>query len=713
MASGKRVSRKAPPVNENANSTVRTLILGIDRAGRIVQSDRTAAKILARPSGDLLGVHLNDIMSEPGAPGPGETGPINTDPVRPLIDAVKSGKDGYALLNVGLASGRTAEAVVSVRPLQTDDGPLAAFVILQVPEPNTRRFQDPAVTRDMLLHETFNGLNEDDTLDFGDLAEKFISRLVPHFCNGAEVLVVESLVGENEYPENGDASAPLRRLAVKHDKKDTAWNAAFPAGEILQYPEDSPYVECITTGQSVLEQAFSADKARKLARAWRRKPVTRLLSDSSMLVLPLVAKDTILGFFCCVRDSGYRRFDAYDLQIGRQFADRAAVFFDNARRFKWEHATALTLQRSMLPTGLSAPSSVEVGHRYLPGSALEVGGDWYEAIKLPGARVALVVGDVAGHGVRAAVTMGRLRTAIQTLAMLELPPTESLQQLDVLMQSIGEREPHFATCAYAVYDAVSGEMELAIAGHLPPLLVQPDGSSKMLEVTPSPPLGASELVGDGQGEVHTQRFDVEDDSLLVLYTDGLVESRDRDITDGMDRLQESFAKVSPKAPLEELCKTSLTDVYTDAQRDDIAVLIAKLRRIPEENRCSWPVECDEAAVREARHLIRAPLKRWGLEDLEPVTELLVSELVTNAIRYAKGDITLRMVREPESVVCEVHDSSPALPRVLHADQDAENGRGLHVVAQLATRWGARRIHSGKVVWCEQAVPDFLGDGLLD
>ena len=713
MASGKRVSRKAPPVNENANSTVRTLILGIDSAGRIVQCDRTAAKILAYPSGDLVGLHLNDIVSEPSPPGAIETGPINTDPARPLIEAVKSGKDGIAALNVGLAEGGITQAVVSVRPLQTDAGPVTAFVMLQIPTPATRRFQDPAVTRDMLLYETFNGLNEDDTLDFGDLAEKFISRMVPHFCNGAEVLVLESLVGENEYPEHGpDASSALRRLAVKHDKKDTAWNAAFPAGEILRYPDDSPYVQCITSGQSVLEQAFSADAARKLARTWRRKPVTKLLSDASMLVLPLVAKDAILGFFCCVRDSGFRRFDAYDLQIGRQFADRAAVFFDNARRFKWEHATALTLQRSMLPTGLSAPSSVEVGHRYLPGSALEVGGDWYESIKLPGARVALVVGDVAGHGVRAAVTMGRLRTAIQTLAMLELPPTESLQQLDVLMQSIGEREPHFATCAYAVYDAVSGEIELAIAGHLPPLLMRPDGSSTMLEVSPSPPLGASELAVDGQGEIHTQRFPVDDGSLLVLYTDGLVESRDRDITEGMDRLRDAFASVSPEAPLEDLCKTSLTDVYTDAQRDDIAVLIAKLRRIPEENRCCWPLACEETSVRQARHLIRDPLKRWGLEDLQPVTELLVSELVTNAFRYAKGAITLRLIREPESVVCEVHDTSPALPRVLQVDKDAENGRGLHVVAQLANRWGARRIHSGKVVWCEQVIPEFIGDRLL-
>jgi anti-sigma regulatory factor (Ser/Thr protein kinase) len=301
--------------------------------------------------------------------------------------------------------------------------------------------------------------------------------------------------------------------------------------------------------------------------------------------------------------------------------------------------------------------------------------------------------------------MGRLRTAIQTLSMLELPPAESLQQLDVLMQSIGEREPHFATCAYAIYDAVSGELELAIAGHLPPLLVNPDGSSKLLEVEPSPPLGASEFSVDGQSDIVTQRFPVEDGSLLVLYTDGLVESKDRDITDGMDRLQQAFGTVSPEASLEELCKTSLDGVYADAQRDDIAVLIAKLRRIPEENRCCWQLDCEETSVRHARHLLRDPLKRWGLEDLLPITELLVSELVTNAIRYAKGDIRLRIVREPESVVCEVHDTSPALPRVLQVDRDAENGRGLHVVAQLANRWGTRRTHSGKVVWCEQTIPE--------
>src|SRR4029077_13825774 len=241
---------------------------------------------------------------------------------------------------------------------------------------------------------------------------------------------------------------------------------------------------------------------------------------------------------------------------------------------------------------------------------------------------------------------------------------------------------------------------------LPPLVVHPDGRSELLEVTPSPPLGV------GEGTIETKRFTVEDGSLFVLYTDGLVESRDRDITEGLDRLQSAFGPGSPEADLEDLCKTSLDGVYSDAYRDDIAVLIAKLRRIPEENRICFKLESALHAVRHARSLIRDPLKRWGLEDLIDNTELLVSELVTNAIKYANGEVMLRLILEPDTLVCEVHDSSPALPRVLQVDKDAENGRGLHVVSRVASRWGVRRTSGGKVVWCQQQVPEEVTEAML-
>ena len=696
MTSGKRVSRKGAPAAVESNTSVRTLILGMDRTGRIVQHDRTAPTILARSSAELLGLHLSDITANPSDKVTGIS-------INMLLEAVTSEREGNAVLSIALAGGLSADAVVTAKPMQTGTSDVAAFVIMQIPIPSAERFVDPALIRDILLRDT--GPGGEDTLDFSELAKKMTAQLVPAFCSTAEVLVLESLIGENEIPAQLPAEEiTLRRLDVRHDRgENAAWQSAFPIGEILRFPADSPYLRSIQSGEPVLEQAFTTEAARRLAKSWRRKPVSGLLSDMSMLVIPAISKGTVLGLFCCFREAGTRRFDRYDLEMGVEYANRGAVFFNHATRYNREHATALTLQRSMLPTGLTAPSSVEVKHRYLPGSELvEVGGDWYESIRLPGARVALVVGDVAGHGVRAAVTMGRLRTAIQTLAMLELPPAESLQQLDILMQTLGEREPHFATCAYAVYDGVTGEIELAVAGHVPPLLVHPDGHNEYLEVPPCPPLGV------GNGVVETKVIPVEDGSLFVLYTDGLVESRDRDISEGLDRLASAFGEGSPEQDLEDLCKLSLDGVYADAKRDDIAVLIAKLRRIPEDHRIAFPLEAELTAVRRARSLIRDPLKRWGLEDLIDNSELLVSELVTNAIKYASNNgedqVMLRLVLEPDSLVCEVHDSSPALPRVLQVDRDAESGRGLHVVSQMASRWGARRTATGKVVWCEQPVP---------
>jgi serine phosphatase RsbU (regulator of sigma subunit)/anti-sigma regulatory factor (Ser/Thr protein kinase) len=702
VTSGKKVSRKAPPANNAEPATsVRTLILGIDRNGRIVQHDRTAPKILSRSTDDLLGVHLSDITADPASQQTGQA-------IAMLLDAVQSDREGRAMLAIALEGGRSADAVVTAKPMQAGSSDVAAFVIMLIPVPSVERFVDPALMRDALLRDATPA--EGDTLDFSELAQKMTAQLVPTFCTAAEVLILESVISDNEVPSaiRDPSTITLRRLDLRHERADERWKSPFPTGEILRYPAGSPYLRAIETGRPVLEHAVSPDFAKKLARSWRRRPVSSLLEDVSMLVIPAISKGTVLGLFVCFREAGTRRFDRYDMDMGVEFAVRSAVFFNHATRYNREHATALTLQRSMLPTGLTYPSSIEVKHRYLPGSELiEVGGDWYESIRLPGGRVALVVGDVAGHGVRAAVTMGRLRTAIQTLAMLELPPAESLQQLNELMRQLGEREPHFATCAYGVYDAVTGEIELAVAGHLPPLLVHPDGTNEYLEVNPSPPLGV------GEGGVETKVIPVQDGSLFVLYTDGLVESRDRDIQEGLDRLQAAFGAGAPERDLEDLCKTALDGVYSDAKRDDIAVLIAKLRRIPEGNRLNFKLEPDLQSVRQARLMIRDPLKRWGLEELIPVSELLISELVTNAIRYGgeNSEIMLRLVLEPESLVCEVHDSSPALPRVLQVDNDAENGRGLHVVSELSKRWGSRRTHSGKVVWCELLVPEGIQEAM--
>jgi anti-sigma regulatory factor (Ser/Thr protein kinase) len=189
----------------------------------------------------------------------------------------------------------------------------------------------------------------------------------------------------------------------------------------------------------------------------------------------------------------------------------------------------------------------------------------------------------------------------------------------------------------------------------------------------------------------------------VLYTDGLVEDRQRDIDDGLNFLRDVFDGEAAKSPLDDLCRAALAGVYAHQQRDDIAILITRLSRIPADHHVAWTLPAELTSASEARSLIREPLQRWSLSELVPTTQLLVSELVTNAIRYATGEVTLRMVLEG-SLVCEVLDGSAALPRLRHAGRDEECGRGLEVVSQLSQRWGARRTPQGKIVWCEQALP---------
>jgi serine phosphatase RsbU (regulator of sigma subunit)/anti-sigma regulatory factor (Ser/Thr protein kinase) len=670
-----------------ANTSARTLMLGIDKTGRIRQHDRAAADVLSDVPSALLGTDLGSLLAGPEA---------HATALQGLIDGACSGREGTTVLTVRTARGTTADGVVTVQPVRSADPELVAQVILRIPPPLEERFLDPAVMRHAMLDGALRRIGGE--LDMDQMAPELINIVVPHFCNAAGLLIRESLIGDEDAPMDApDGTQLVRRLAVAHDNDDGSWDATFPTGEVLRYPPGTPYTKCMTTGLPVSEILVEAT-ADKIADAWIRKPVSDLLGQSSLLVLPLIARGIMLGFFVCTRLPGYRRFDAYDTELGMEFASRAAMFMDNAQRYSRERATALTLQRSMLPTGLSAPSSVEVKHRYLPGSQLiEIGGDWYESIALPGGRVALVVGDVAGHGVRAAVTMGRLRTAIHTLAMLELPPAETLQQLNELMQELGAREPHFATCVYAIYDAVSGSCELASAGHLPPLLVRPDGTTELLDISPAPPLGV------GSGPIQSRVIDIDDGSLLVLYTDGLVERRTEDIDVGLAKLREIFGPGSADRPLEDLCKATLAGVYADQQRDDIALLIARLRRIPEDNFVTWKLPAELTSAHRARTLIRRPMKRWGLTELIPAAELLASELVTNAVRYAQGQIGLRLVLEG-GLVIEVLDDSAALPRLRHPDDDEERGRGLQVVSQVAQRWGARRAVQGKIVWCELPLP---------
>ena len=351
---------------------------------------------------------------------------------------------------------------------------------------------------------------------------------------------------------------------------------------------------------------------------------------------------------------------------------------------------AEALQRSLLPQLPPRLPGVEIAFRYLPGNdVLQVGGDWFDAMALPGKRIGLVIGDVMGHGVVSAAMMGQLRTAVQTLACLGLPPHEVLRHLDEAARRLSDT--HLATCLYAVYDPVTRRCALANAGHLPPILARPGETGRILEVPTGVPIGV------GGHAFDTVEFDLADGEVLVLYTDGLVETPSSDIGDGLETLRAALPVDA--APLERTCDVIIDALAAGPRWDDAALLTARFHGIPPGHVASWALEPRPQAARQARRLVRAALAGWSLGHLGDVAELLVSELVGNSVGFASRPIGLRLLFT-DTLTCEVHDDCHTLPVPRTMDPLSETGRGLSIVNTLAGRWGTNRTDTGKIVWFE-------------
>ncbi|MGW5424131.1 SpoIIE family protein phosphatase [Streptomyces sp. NPDC003943] len=418
------------------------------------------------------------------------------------------------------------------------------------------------------------------------------------------------------------------------------------------------------------------------------------------ILAPLRGRRRVIGAAVFLRRPERAAFEPNDLLVAAQLATHTALGIDKAVLYGREAYIADELQRTMLPDSLPQPTGVRLASRYLPAAeTARVGGDWYDAIPLPGSRVALVVGDVMGHSMTSAAIMGQLRTTAQTLAGLDLPPQEVLHHLDEQAQRLGENR--MATCMYAVYDPVSHRITIANAGHPPPILLHLGGRAEVLRVPPGAPIGV------GGVDFEAVELDAPAGATLLLYTDGLVESRLRDVWTGIEQLRERLAATAQLTgpdhapPLEALCDDVLDMLGPGDRDDDIALLAARFDGIAPSDVAYWFLEPEDAAPGRARRLARRALARWDLEDLTDSVELLVSEVVTNAVRYAERPVTLRLLRT-DVLRCEVGDDSPQLPRQRRARDTDEGGRGLFLVNRLARRWGATRLSGGKVVWFELA-----------
>lgn len=554
-----------------------------------------------------------------------------------------------------------------------------------------------------LLYEA--GMRIGTTLDVERTAQELADVAVPRFADVVAVDLLDSVVRGSEPTTKGWRH--LLRSAISGDQRMLP---VYRLGEVITFSPETPQMLALEQSRGILEADL------RQAHGWQEQDPERArraleLGLHSLVTMPLRARGVPLGLAHFYRTEGSPAFEPEDVAFAEELGARAAVAIDNARRFTREHAMTVTLQRSLLPRGQPEQDALEVAWRYLPSEA-GVGGDWFDVIPLPGGRVALVIGDVVGHGLHASATMGRLRVAVHNFATLDLPVDEVLGKLDDLVARLDDEDDSSAapddqegtgltgaTCLYAIYDPVTGICTMARAGHPGPVLVNPDGTVVCPEVPASPPFGLGGYPFEA-ADVH-----LAEGSQLILYTDGLVKNTARDIDAGLEELRRALggAGAGERTP-EETCRAVIGALKPTRLSDDIALLAARTRRIPSSSVAEWDVPPDTAVVPSVRAQCRTVLSGWGLDETAFTTELILSELVTNAIRYGSPPVKVRLLRG-RSLICEVSDGSSTSPRLRRAATTDEGGRGLFLVAQFAQRWGTRYTSRGKVIWAEQILHD--------
>ncbi|MFD5749538.1 SpoIIE family protein phosphatase [Streptomyces sp. NPDC127033] len=667
-----------------------------DTGLRLRLANQDMERVIGLPEAAMRGLRVSEIVADPQGD--------RTEQLMRRVLATGAPQQGQVALRL---AGHERESVwaLSLVPVRDTAGTVRGVLL------SARDMTEEHLARERLVLLNEASLRIGSTLDLARTAEELADVAVPQLADFVTVDLLPSIEGGGD-PRAGAPSGPvvLRRVAVRSVLAGCP-EAVVPRGTVATYPGGSPVAECLARGRPLIRELTD-----RVLAGWEREDPERAArvrryGIHSVLAVPMRARGITLGVAVFARHRRPEPFTPDDLLLGGEITARAAVCVDNARRYARERRTSLTLQSSLLPARPPRQAAVEVASRYLPASTQAgVGGDWFDVIPLSGARVALVVGDVVGHGIRASAAMGRLRTAVRTLADVDLPPDELLTHLDDLVIRLsaeaggedgagraggaGDTGDTGATCLYAVYDPVSRRCSLARAGHLPPALVTAAGAVEFPDVPAGPPLGLGGL------PFETTELELPEGSVLVLYTDGLVASRDRDLDESLGTLREVLARPAPS--LDATCDAVLRALLPDRPADDVALLMARTRALDAAHVATWEVPHDAAAVAETRKNACRQLAAWGLDEAAFVTELVVSELVTNAVRYGEAPVRLRLIRDSDLVI-EVSDGSSTTPHLRRARTFDEGGRGLLLVAQLTQGWGTRQTYTGKTIWAEQSL----------
>ncbi|NEE15862.1 SpoIIE family protein phosphatase [Streptomyces sp. SID7499] len=547
------------------------------------------------------------------------------------------------------------------------------------------------------------------SLDIGETAQSLAESLLAWGDVAAVDLDFAVWTGEG-VTGKAQGRIRLRRAALVPDR-------VWPEGYMIP-GDDLPGDASRLLAQAVLRddapQTIVIPDREALERVFGSPRVVRALvpgdRSAGLACIPLVldgAPPVVLGVAEVWRraDCPFRDGELFDLQ---ELVARTAHHVDLARQHQREHTQVLALQRRLLPR--TGGDTIDIASVYQPANpdSAGVGGDWVNSFPLPDGRTALVVGDVVGHGLGAAATMGQLSMEARALLSAGLAPDQVLEHLDETVTVLDDAESGLAagysalgsTCCIALYDPVGHHVTLSSAGHLPPVLVSPDGRAVPLSIRPHPGLGAEFALRE-PFDVYT--IGVPPGSMLALYTDGLVEDRALSIDEGIDRLSDIVSTVHPWDTLQHAARRIVSTLAPAPQRDDVTLLLARMIGYRKEDTATWRLPARSDAPARARTQVAELLRRWGTRDeTRDNALLLVSELVTNAVRFAEGPVTVRLIRAGHGLLCEVGDSGNGRPRLRRGDLLDNGGRGLSIVHRLTTRWGVRWTDTGKVVWAEVA-----------
>lgn len=524
--------------------------LAVDTTGRVLHWSPAAADLLGRTATEAHGRDLCDVA----------LGREHRDAFATAVAGAASGTASVTVLRLRLGDGHVVPVEFRWEPMTDADGRIVVGVSA------LPRRQD---TLETSLDQLLLGIGA--TLDLRQTARELADVLIARLCHGVGVSVLERLLVDDQMPshEENESRVVVRRMAVRvADGSHHAWESVFPTDEVVAYSVDAAVARSMTSGRPIAFTALDTHTFGRVAERLSEAPrINRAISSHRYVSVPLIARGNVLGFVVLARRPGDPPFAADEVALAQRLADHAAVCMDNGRLYDRERRTSKILQRSLLPVGLETPPGMRIAHRYLPaGQTSRIGGDWYDAIPLPGSQVALVVGDAMGHGTTAALVMGQLRTAVRILARLGLPPAALLHHLDEIAQELTTAQ--FATCVYALCDPASRLLTVARAGHVPPVLVTPDGTSRLLDLPPGLPLGV------GEANYEALQIEVPEDSTLVLCTDGLVEHRTRDMDTGLEELRALLA--SAPDDIEATCDMIVKHLHTGASADDATVLLARL-----------------------------------------------------------------------------------------------------------------------------------------